>query len=150
MHANDKWIALFHRIPGNLHDTLSVGLTTGAEIVIQRIVKLEPEFMITRARLAGTTDPGRIMLVPYAQLTYISILRLLSEAEIESIFGKGDLPPVPDIPIAAPAPATSAPEPATVNDAIPGVNPLKKKDAPSKTVLLAKLRDRLKDSPLKK
>jgi len=79
----------------------------------------------------------------------------LSDAEVETIFGKGEALSFAEAPAAAApaAPAAEAPpasEAATVNDTSLGVNPPKKKDAPSKTVLLAKLRDRLKDLPAKK
>ena len=69
MQANDSWIAMFRRIPGNLQDVLSLGLNTGAEIVVQKIIKLEPDFMIVRGRVAGTQDTGRIVLIPYAEIT---------------------------------------------------------------------------------
>ena len=147
MNGNEFWITLLRRVPGNLHDSLCLGLTSGAEIVTQRLIKLDSEFMVTRGRLAGTTDPGRIIMIPYAQLTHVSVMRELSEAEMDAIFGQGDAPPaaIPDA-----ASAAAAPELATVNDAPAGVNAPKKMDAPSKTILLAKLRDRLKDSPAKK
>jgi hypothetical protein len=147
MHANEIWIALFRRIPSELHDALSLGITTGAEIVPQRIVKLDSEYMVLRGRLAGSNDPGRILMVPYSQLTYVTITREMSEPEVEAIFGKGDIP-------LAGAPkaesAAASPEAAVVTDAPAGFSPPKKKDAPSKTILLAKLRDRLKDSSVKK
>src|SRR5262245_8537336 len=146
MHGNDIWIALFRKLPGDLQDALALGLTTGAEIITQRIIKLESEFMVTRGRLAGTTDPGRLLMIPYAQLTYVSITRVLTETEIEQLFGKVD--PGPTSAAAQSAAATA--EPATVKETTPGVNAPKKQDAPSKTVLLAKLRDRLKDGPLTK
>lgn len=146
MQGNEIWIALFRRIPADLHDNLSLGLTTGVEIVTQRILKLEPDFMITRGRLAGTTDPGRIIMIPYTQLTHVSILRVLGEAEVEAIFGQADMPPMTGAapPTDATASASAPPaELATVNDPSQAVNLAKKKDAPSKTILLAKLRDRL-------
>lgn len=146
MHGNEIWIALFRRIPVELQDALSLGLTTGAEIVPQKIIKLDSEFMVLRGRLAGTTDPGRILMVPYAQLTYVSITRVLSDSEVEAIFGKAEAPAT----VAPKAEATAsaaAPEPAVLAETPSGFSAPKKKDAPSKTVLLAKLRDRLKDSP---
>jgi hypothetical protein len=151
MQANEIWIALFRRIPGDLHDNLSLGLITGADIVTQRIIRLEPEFMIVRGRPSGTTDPHRVIIIPYLQLTYLTITRELSEADMEAIFGLGDTPPVATILAASEksAAASAPPEPATVNEAPVPVNTPPKKDAPSKTILLAKLRDRL-NAPAKK
>ena len=79
MQANQAWIGLFRRIPVDLHDTLALGLTTGSEIVVQKIVKLEPDFMIIRGRLAGTQDTGRLVMVPYPQLTFVAIQRDLKD-----------------------------------------------------------------------
>ena len=63
------------------------------------------------------------------------------------VFGKGDIAQA-GMPKAESA--ASSQEAAEVADAPAGVSPPKKKDAPSKTILLAKLRDRLKDSSVKK
>jgi hypothetical protein len=139
MHANEAWIALFRQVPVALHDTLALGLTTGAEIVIQRIVKLDSNFMIIRGRLAGTQDAGRIVLIPYEQLTFVAIQRDLKDAEVEAIFGQGATGEF------ATRPVNGEPEPqaelATVNDTPVEV---KKPAVVSKSALLAKLRDRLK------
>jgi hypothetical protein len=146
--ANEAWITLFRRIPTNLHDTLTLGITTGAEIVVQKIVRLEPDFMIIRGRLAGTQDAGRIVMIPYAQLTFVAVLRDLKDAEIESIFGKAAPAAVADLP-SPPANEDAAPEPVaeepTVNEPAAAVNPVKKPEPISKTSLVAKLRDRLKE-----
>src|ERR1019366_6123338 len=104
MQANQAWITLFRRIPADLHDTLALGLATGAEIVVQRIVKLEPDFMIIRGRLAGTQDTGRVVMVPYPQLTFVAIQRDLKDSEVEGIFGKGAPPPLTNL-----APISEAP-----------------------------------------
>jgi hypothetical protein len=145
MESNQAWIAAFRRIPADLEDALALGLTTGAEIAVQKIVRLEPDFMILRGRLAGTQDTGRIVLVPYAQLTFAAITRMLKDTEVEEIFGKGE-PAAPPTLAGAPAePSAPAAEAATVNDPAALVNPVKKPEQVSKTMLLAKLRERMKD-----
>jgi hypothetical protein len=151
MNADQAWIAVFRRIPANLHDTLALGLTTGVEIVIQKIVRLDPDFMIIRGRLAGTQDAGRVVLIPYSQLTFVAVIRDLKDAEVEAIFGKGAAPVVANLPESAageePEQTPAAPlEDATLCVPAPAVNPPKKPEAVSKTVLLAKLRERLKDA----
>ena len=133
MDANQAWIAMFRRIPADLHDTLALGLTTGAEIVVQKIVKLEPDFMIIRGRLAGTQDAGRIVMIPYSQLTFVAVIRDLQEAEIEAIFGK----PRASAAVARSAIASASEEPtasmipdATVNDPTAAVNPARRSRRP--------------------
>ena len=144
MDANQAWIGMFRRIPTNLHDTLSLGLTTAAEIVVQRIVKLEPDFMIIRGRLAGTQDAGRVVVIPYSELTFVAVIRDLKESEIEAIFGKGAPAAVADMPT-LPAGEESAAE-ASVVEVEPAAKAPKKPEAMSKSMMLAKLRERLKDA----
>jgi hypothetical protein len=151
MQENQAWIALFRRIPVPLHESLALGLTTGSEIVVQRIVKLEPDFMIIRGRLAGTQDSGRIVMVPYTQLTFVAIPKPMLDTEVEAVFGKAapvagaDMPS----PAAADSPAVETPagdkaEPEAVVEESQ-VKRSKKPEQASKTVLLAKLRERLKE-----
>lgn len=143
--ANEAWIAVFRRIPVNLHDALALGITTGAEIVVQKIVKLEPEFMMIRGRLAGTQDAGRVVFIPYAQLTFLAVQRAMSDAEVDAIFGQGGVPLVFEAPAVESTPDVEQPaaEDATVSD---GPAPVKKPVPVSKSALVAKMRDRLKDA----
>ena len=151
MQADQAWIAMFRRIPADLEDALALGLTTGAEIVVQKIVKLDPDFMIIRGRLAGTQDAGRVVLIPYSQLTFVAVIRDLKDTEIEATFGKGGAPalasmqtlPASDEPDST-TPATTAEE-APTNEPAAG-NAAKKPEGVSKAGLLAKLRERLKDA----
>ncbi len=162
MQGNESWIAMFRRVPVDLHDVMAVGITTGDEIVLQKILKMEPEFMIILGRLAGTQDNGRLIIIAYAQLTYMAISRKLMDHEIHQIFGQdteGFAAPIgaakpartlgeeaeaktetkPDAAEEAPpyeAPAQAPPPPPPVKFA-PG-GPM-----PSKATLLAKLRARL-------
>ncbi len=147
----DAWIALFRRIPVNLHDGLNLALTTGSEVVVQKFVKLEPHFVILRGRLAGTQDNGRVVILPYSNIVSINITRRLLEAEIEAIFGKDTQA------FAAPVPLTLAPAaetgggdtPLDTADAVAEANagPAPPKPVmPSKTALLAKLRARLNEA----
>ena len=148
MQTHEAWIAMFRRIPADLQDGLSLGLTTGMEIVVLKIIKLEPDFLILRGRVSGTQDEGRIVFIPYGELTYVAIKRELKDAEVETLFGAGAGPAAIDLP---PAPADAAePQPAaeeaTVSEAESAVNPAKKPAAVSRSALLAKVRDRLKES----
>jgi hypothetical protein len=145
MQAHEAWIAIFRRIPADLQDGLSLGLTTGAEIVVQKILKLDPDFMMIRGRVAGTQDTGRVVFIPYGQLTYVAITRDLKDAEVEAIFGKGAPPAANDLPPAAAAAPEPVAEKATVSQEAPAVNPPKAPAPVSRAALVAKVRDRLKD-----
>ena len=145
MQDNQAWIKMFQRIPGNLHEVLAVVMTSGNEILIQKILKLEPDFMVLRGRLAGTQD-YRVMLLPYGQMTVITITRMLKEAEVEAIFGKEGPAVVADMPKSPPAaeePKPETPKPASEPPAPP--DPQRKLQT-SKSALVAKLRERLRDA----
>jgi hypothetical protein len=152
--SNEAWITMFRRIPGNLQETLILGLRTGVEIVLQKMIRLEPDFMIIRGRISGTQDSGRIVMIPYGELSFVTSTRILKDPEVEAIFGQGSPPAVADLPLAPPSdgalPADAAtPEP--VAEAVPAEpasasDAAKRPEPVSKNALLAKLRDRLKEA----
>src|SRR5207237_5741083 len=83
-----SWVELFRRVPPNLHDGMILTMTTGGEVVVQKLMKLDPDVAILRGRMAGTQDSGRIILLPYTQLIAINFTRKLSESDVQAIFGK--------------------------------------------------------------
>ncbi len=102
------WIALFRRFPVNLHDGLILSLTTGAEVVVQKFVKLEADYLILRGRMAGTQDNGRVTILPYSNIVTINITRRLLEAEIEGVFGKDSGGFAASVPLTAAAAAETS------------------------------------------
>ena len=148
MESNLAWVAMFRRLPVDLHDKLSLGLATGADILMQTLLKLEPDFIIIRGRLSGTQEGGQIMLIPYGQLTYVSLIKPLKDTEVEAIFGKGAPAAVADTDMPSPAAATAPPAEPVPTDAAATETPApaKKPEQVSKTMLLAKLRERMKDA----
>jgi hypothetical protein len=148
----DDWIALFRRIPLNLHDGLILGLTTGAEVVIQKFVKLEQHYVILRGRMAGTQDNGRVVVLPYGNIVTVNVARRLLEPEIEAIFGKDTQQFAASVPLSVAVAAADTAGNDTpldtadaADDATPGAAPAKPA-MPSKTALLAKLRARLNEA----
>ncbi len=161
----ELWTTLIRRIPVKYHDHLILVMVTGTEIMVTRFIRLEEDFLIFRGRLAGTTDDGRIIMIPYHQINNIAFNRPLLESELQQIFGEIEtFAAAATIPVAQPAgiaevpkpmtPATNgasasasavpAPAPAPL-PAAPAAAPAENKPAPpSKSVLLARLRARLK------
>jgi hypothetical protein len=87
-----KWIEILRRIPKREHEKLMVVTSIGVEISIQNIMRLEPEYVIFRGRLAGTTDMGRLFFVPYGEINYIVLLKEVTEVEFEPVFGPIEFP----------------------------------------------------------
>lgn len=105
------WLEMLRRFPPEMQSTITVVTITGTELVIQQIFKMERDFMVMRARTAGTGDLGRIIMIPYAQLDFMTLPGALSEAEVMKIFEEPmpefERAPVAYLPTAAyqPAPA---------------------------------------------
>src|SRR5204863_4530512 len=83
-----SWIALFNRIPSRLHDSVAMTLVTGAEIIMQSMLRLESDYAILRGRMAGSTDAGRVILLPYDQIVNVAFTKRMLEPEVEAVFGK--------------------------------------------------------------
>ena len=162
------WISLLRRIPPAKHSTLVVVTTTGTELMVQRIFRLEDDYIVLRARLAGSSDQGRIILLPYDSLNSVAFNGILPENEVEAMFGDGQgliAPPETQTEGAAPAedkPPESAAEappafepPPRPGTPVPGREPTPAPTAApavkiSKSVLLARLRARLSAQPSSK
>lgn len=145
-----NWINFFRRIPLNLHDSVALTMMSGAEIVLQTLIKIDADFLVVRGRMAGTTDLARVVVVPYSMLLTVAFNRRMSDAEAKQIFAGGGVPlaaeePAPAVDEAA-APAAEEPaaeEPKVPAETAPVNAPAPPPAMPSKSLLLAKLRARL-------
>ena len=147
---SSTWVDLIRRIPEAQHDNLVAVTCTGAEIMVQKILVLENEFMIVRGRPAGSTEAPRILLMPFDQVNHLAFNKPLQEAEVKTMFGSGtaavfDSPPtaaaeipVGEAPLAAPEESPPSPAPSPASQPAPA-----KPALPSKSILLARLRARL-------
>src|SRR5262249_7599624 len=81
-----SWIALLRRIPIQYHDSLAFSLTTGGEIVVQSLLRLERDFVSLRGRLSGSQDSGRVLILPYSQIVSLALQRRITDTEANAIF----------------------------------------------------------------
>lgn len=140
------WINLLRRIPANLHNELALGLVTGGEVVVQQLIRMENDFVIVRGRMSGSTAEGRVMIVPYSHMTLLALNKPMPETEVQAIFGAA---PSEAPVVEASAGATTPSQPAARDKPADGILPKPaapgqpKPTPPSKSVLLARLRERL-------
>src|SRR5262249_10186078 len=80
------WLSVLGRIPAQQHDPLVIVTTTGCEIVLREIVRVEEEFIILRGRMAGSTDAGRVVILPFDQINYLGFNKLIPEAQLKAMF----------------------------------------------------------------
>lgn len=116
---NAAWVKLLRYIPVSEQSNLMLVTSSGTEIAIQSLLRIDPECLAVRGRLAGSTDAGRIFFVPYSHIDYFGFQQPLKEAEFHELFGNLDvLPPIPPSAAAQPAepaapPSDNSPPPRT-------------------------------------
>lgn len=151
------WGILLRRIPTSYHEGLTLATITGAEVVLQAIVRIEPDFVILRGRAAGTNDAGKIIVLPFHHINYISFKKTLTEPEVAALFGETDrnFAALPE------SLAKAAEKPADNNGNRQGLDPKLLPNRPpedpkdkngnkaSKSILLARIRERLNNDSSK-
>ncbi|MFN4261225.1 MAG: hypothetical protein ACK4RK_18205 [Gemmataceae bacterium] len=148
-----EWMKLLRLIPQEHRDNLIVRTTSGVEINVLGIIRMEEQYLIVRGRAAGSTQDGKPYFIPYDQMDYLSFYSSVKDREIQLMYGEKVseqgldaeaaaeqqealaeeeriAEPVP----AAPAPPSALPRPASPSSVY---QPL-----PSKTAILERLRNR--------
>jgi hypothetical protein len=84
---NPSWIELLQRVPARYHNIL-VLMTATAELAIQDLIRMEPEYVVVRGRVSGTTDTGRIFFVPYDRIVYVGLSKPVKEEDVYGMYGE--------------------------------------------------------------
>lgn len=80
------WVKLLRHIPTSEQSNLMLVTTSGTEIAIHALLRIDPACLALRGRLAGSTDAGRVFFVPYSQIDYFGFQQPLKEAEFHELF----------------------------------------------------------------
>ncbi|HZV03550.1 MAG TPA: hypothetical protein VE999_00535 [Gemmataceae bacterium] len=108
------WMKLLRHIPASDQSKLMLVTTSGTEITIQCILRIDPECLALRGRLSGSTDAGRVFFVPYSHIDYFGFQQPLKESEFHELFGSLAALTADSLPEEMSAPQAVAPEPAPV------------------------------------
>lgn len=65
-----------------------LNLRFGSAITIDAIARREADYLVVRGRENGTTDEGRGFFVPYEDILYIKIDRVLKVDELKRMYGE--------------------------------------------------------------
>src|SRR5438552_14269741 len=103
------WVSVLQLLPEQYHAKLLLVCSSGHEVNIGSIFRMEEDYMIIRGRLAGSTDAGTFVFIPYAQINYIGFREEIKEVEMIKVFGEAGAPAAAPPPVAA---APAAPPPA--------------------------------------
>jgi hypothetical protein len=110
---NTSWATLLRQIPVEQHDQLMLRTNNGTEISLQNLLRIDYEFVILRGRLSGSQDSGRLFILPYANIDYIGINRIIKDDEYTALFAAVVIPD-PNAATAPPAQPAAAAPPATL------------------------------------
>jgi hypothetical protein len=95
---NSSWVALLRHIPAEQHNQYTLTTTSGIEITLQALLRIEQEFVVLKGRLAGSQDAGRIFFVPYEHIDYFGTLQPMKDSDFNEVFNS----------LVLPSPATTA------------------------------------------
>lgn len=97
----------------------------GMALNVDSVYRLEPRCAVFRGRESGTNDEGRAFFLPYEEIVYAKIERVVTLAELKLMYGEVPSEADIDTPLgdaksasqaAAPAAASAAPTPAAALD----------------------------------
>jgi hypothetical protein len=133
------WVKLLRHIPAEEQSKLMLVTSGGTEIAVQVILRIDPECLALRGRLAGSTDAGRVFFVPYARIDYLGFQQPLKESEFHELFANLEIHGGAAQPAPAPAPAPAVTDPATRS----GTSPPSRNPGAIKSTVLEKFRSRV-------
>jgi len=111
---NAAWVKLLQHIPLSEQAKLMLVTASGTEISIQCLLRIDPECLAFKGRLAGSQDAGRVFFIPYVNIDYFGFQQPLKESEFHELFSNLEIPVAgsPAVPPATPA----EPEPTAANE----------------------------------
>ena len=81
------WISLFRHIPPEKQPLFSIITANGTELTVQAFLRIEPELLIVKGRLAASQDAGRVFFIPYGLIDSFSFTNPVRESDVEEMFG---------------------------------------------------------------
>lgn len=111
----DDCVDVFGRIPEVDHPQVNLVMRGQGLITVDVVVRFEPHYLVVRGREGGSTDEGRAFFVPYDEIAYLRVERVVKVGELRAMYGDtapvvpkpADDPPTPP-PTATPVPLDPA------------------------------------------
>jgi len=87
----DDCVDLFKKIPEHYHAQVNLILRGQGMITVDCVVRFEQHYLVLRGREQGSTDEGRAFFVPYEEIAYFRIERVLKLSELKRMYGETDV-----------------------------------------------------------
>lgn len=88
MRKEDCIALLKKHIPEETHPQVNFCLRNGMVISMDAVARFEDTYLVCRGREGGTSDEGRAFFIPYDEITYIRIERVVRMGELKKMFGE--------------------------------------------------------------
>jgi hypothetical protein len=80
-------VEMFERIPAEDHCYVNFVMKNHAVISVDQVARFEKPYVVVRGREGGTSDEDRAFFVPYDEIGYIRIERVVKMSELKEMFG---------------------------------------------------------------
>lgn len=81
-------VELFEKIPPGYHAQVNLILRGQGMITVDVVIRFEPHYVVLRGREQGSTDEGRAFFVPYEEIAYFRLERVVKLGEIKAMYGE--------------------------------------------------------------
>src|SRR5687768_7582415 len=93
------WIDMLRLVPEAERTKLVIVLVNGTELCVDTIVRYEEAFVVMRGRVGGQIEEARGFFVPYDQMLYLRLDRVMKVDELQAYFSA---PPLVEVTEAMP------------------------------------------------
>jgi hypothetical protein len=84
----DDLLDVLEKIPAEDMTKTVLSLRGIAAITIDTILRKEDDYLVLRGREAGTNDDGRVFFIPYEDILFIKIDRIMKIEEVKRMYGE--------------------------------------------------------------
>lgn len=82
----EELIEMLDRIPELDHPKIQFVMKSGSMLSLDILVRTEATYFVMRGREAGNQDEGRAFFLPYAEVEFLKIERVMTLAEMQAMF----------------------------------------------------------------
>jgi len=79
---------LFKKIPESSHAQVNLILRNKVMLTVDVVARFEPTYLVFRGREGGSTDEGRAFFVPYDEIAFVRLDRLVRVGELKLMYGE--------------------------------------------------------------
>ena len=81
-------VEMFERIPEMFHAQVNVVMRNQGLVSVDFVSRFEPMYVVLRGREGGTTDEGRAFFIPYEEIAYLRLERVVKPSELKKMYGE--------------------------------------------------------------